>query len=116
MNMTNPNKLMQEFDEKFIDIMGLETDPDGRENMYLIYDQYDVIQHGIDFDDEREQLKKFHLSSLTSQIEELGKEVEGMKRKTDLSLMELSQANDCGYNSALSSVKEKITRMLDELK
>ncbi len=54
-----PSKWESEFEKNFIDIMGLETDPHGKENMYLIYDEDHVVQYGIDFADEMKELKSF---------------------------------------------------------
>jgi len=82
-NMPTPIEIIRdkekEFDEKFIDVMGLETDPDGRKNMYLIRDQDDVVQHGIDFDDERKELKSHIRSTLIALIKSQIEQVEGRK-------------------------------------
>ena len=56
-------KEMDRFISEFIEVIGLETDPDGRPNMYLIRDEDGDVQHGIDFDEERVALGKFILDS-----------------------------------------------------
>ena len=38
--------------KEIIDILGLETDPEGNENMFLIRDENDRILQGVDFNDE----------------------------------------------------------------
>lgn len=62
---TTDEEILKEFEKQFIEIVGLETDPNGCPNMYLIRDQDDVIQHGIDFDEEREKLKDWLRSALS---------------------------------------------------
>lgn len=55
----NDTPEMKEFEEKFNEVMGLETDPQGIPNMFLIRDAEEEIQEGIDFGEERELLKKW---------------------------------------------------------
>lgn len=45
-----------ELREKIKDILGVEIDPDGNENMYLIRDEHNNLLQGIDFTDEINQL------------------------------------------------------------
>lgn len=45
--------------QKIIEILGLETDPQGSENMFLIRNENDKILQGIDFTDEVIELTQF---------------------------------------------------------
>jgi len=57
---------VEEFDEIFSAIMGLETDPEGTSDMYLIRDEHDNVINGIDLMPERELLKDFMRKTLTA--------------------------------------------------
>jgi len=61
----------EEFEEVFYAIMGLETDPEGVPNMYLIRDENDNVLNGIDFTPEKEAIKSFIESLLKSKQEEI---------------------------------------------
>jgi len=59
----------EEFEKKFFEIMGCETDPNGKENIYLIRDESDRILAGINFADEMKGLLDWHISTLKAFIE-----------------------------------------------
>lgn len=110
----------REFEEKFTDIMGLETDPDGRKGMYLIRDQDDVIQHGIDFDDEKDEIKAFlHerdrkiLEAVKDMVEERLLSYEKLYDETHPSYKYIAlHAYSC--KSAFRQIKEFISTVLDK--
>lgn len=68
----------KEFDNAFIEIMGLETDPYGTKNMYLIRDEDNEVVNGIDFSDERKELIAI-IKSLLEQHHERWREEMGHK-------------------------------------
>lgn len=85
--MTSPNSAPQEwakeFDEKVLDLLGCETDPDGAPNMYLIRDGDGTVEYGIDFAPEVKEIKSYVRSLLSRTLQEhdedLRKKIEGLK-------------------------------------
>ena len=69
--MLTLQEIDQNFDEQFNEILGLETDPNGTKNVFLIRDEDDNILEGIEFSEEKELLKSF----IRSQIQQLVKEM-----------------------------------------
>lgn len=63
--------ILERFEKKFWEAMGTETDPNGTENMYLIRDENEDILNGIDFDDEKNEIKDFLRSELTTLMKEV---------------------------------------------
>lgn len=59
----------EEYSKQFDEIMGLEIDPKGNKEMFLIRDENDKVLEGIDFSEEKEELKDFLLSKIKSAYE-----------------------------------------------
>lgn len=57
----------KEFDKTFYEIMGLEVDPYGTDGMYLIRNSDDEVENGINFTEERDEIKAFISDLLTTQ-------------------------------------------------
>ena len=73
--MTNKD-WREEFEEVFYAIMGLETDPKGVPNMYLIRDEDDNVVNGIDFTPEKKAIISFIKFLLQSKQEEIEKAID----------------------------------------
>ena len=114
--MSHIQEIEKEFEEIFPEIMGLETDPDGTENMYLIRDENDNVENGIDFTPEKIAIKSFlrssHLKYLTNKRKELEGELKKYDPNTKVFILIDPSAVD-GYNLAK---QEEIDKLNKEIK
>lgn len=107
MTNTKQQDWEKKFDEKFWEIMGTETDPEGTPNMYLIRDEYGHIRNGIDFNEEKEHLKDFIQNLLTQQK----KEIVEMITKYDLIPVQVREENPYYWDGHKKTI-EIITNLL----
>lgn len=61
---TNAAPVRDKIAKKIIEILGLETDINGNENMFLIRNKNDEVVQGIDFTDEVIELVQFFEDNL----------------------------------------------------
>jgi len=102
----------EQFEEVFYAIMGLETDPEGVPNMYLIRDEDDNVVNGIDFTPEKKAIISFIKFLLKSKQEEIEEKISKKRRLVDYGSDELEQQyEDRGFNSALDDLKPIISNL-----
>ena len=87
-SMSNTKKsveeIVEEFGNIFWDIIGTETDPHGTPNMYLIRDEFDNVENGIDFSPELNAIKEWLTQTLQTERqkrEEVVEEAEAREKQ-----------------------------------
>ncbi len=107
---TEQEKQDKEFDERFYELMGLETDPNGTERIYLIRDENGTILNGIDFTEEQDELKSYLLTRDTALLEAFKKDVREMKKDCPHDSHSHCMEEMCwihedgGYNQAIQDI------------
>lgn len=112
---------LDDFDENFDEIMGLETSPDGEKDMLLTYDDDDNVIEGISFADEKILIKSYILSQLTIQEQRHKEEMEEVLEEIKkLQILELCEDKDTdlyerevGFNRALELSVDIINKRIN---